>query len=120
MGKEDIETLGLTGVPSAELIERYYTTDFGNEVVMRELSCRLVTHFNLGIDPTTTPLIGRDRKQIVINGVGATLDRYIEWAEDDHPDHVGVILDTLLTEPETEEYDIHRQAIAGRLGIALS
>ncbi|HVV66925.1 MAG TPA: hypothetical protein VHB72_02535 [Candidatus Saccharimonadales bacterium] len=101
-------------ISHAELIDRFYETE-GDPAIGRELSVRLFKHACLASDPSTTPLIGRDGKQVQGDNGPLTLADYVNFATAHHPHALEGILDFLMEQPGTPEYEETRTDMIGRL-----
>lgn len=99
-----------------ELIDIFYETE-GDAEVGRELSVRIFEHAGFPADPTTTPLIGRDGKPVQQDGKGLTLADYVNFAAQHHFEAVESILDFLMMEKQSPNYETMRATILARLNI---
>ncbi len=97
-----------------ELIDQFYVSE-GNPVIGKELAVRIFAHANFTDDPNTTPLIGRDGKQVVQAGQPLVLSDYVNFAVTHHFDAVEGILDFLRMKSGTQDYETVRQSVVGRL-----
>jgi len=100
----------------ADLVDRFYATQ-GDPVIGRELSIRLFAHADIPIDPGTAPLIGRDGTQIQLDGRPLTLADYVNYAAGHHLEAVESILNFLMAQPGTQDYEATHATIQSRLNI---
>jgi hypothetical protein len=103
----------------AELIDRFYATE-GDPDMGRELSIRLFAHADFADDPMTAPLIGGDGKRVQEDGKPLVLADYINFAAGHHFEALESILDFLMMEPGTPDYETMRATMLGRLNAGSS
>lgn len=99
------------------LINQFFKTK-GNPDIGRELSIRYFEHAGFTGDPLTTPLIGRDGKQVQHNGQLLVLADYVNFAADHHFEALTVpkgVFESLLMEPGTPDYEDMCASVLARL-----
>lgn len=101
-------------VEHAALIEKFYETE-GDPDIGRELSLRILAHAEFPGNPIATPLIGRDGMPVQQDGVSLSLADYVNFAVGHHFEAVESILDFLMMQKGSPDYDTMRAAIVARL-----
>jgi len=98
----------------AELIDRFYETE-GDPAIGTELSVRLFAHAGVPADPRTEPLRGRDGTQVQLGGKLLMLADYVNYAAMHHFEAVEDILSFLMMQSGTQDYEMVRATMVGRL-----
>lgn len=98
----------------AELIDRFYATE-GDPAIGTELSVRLLAHAGIPVNPRTAPLIGRDGRQVLLDGKPLALADYVNYAARHHFEAVEGILDFLMLQPGTQDYELKHATMMSRL-----
>lgn len=115
-GSSESSETGLRNVEleHSDLIDRFYESE-GDPVIGTELSVRIFQHASFMGDPIVTPLLGGNGEQVIDDGKPLVLADYINFATKHHPDAVEQILDFLLLEAGTKEFEDIKSVILRRL-----
>jgi hypothetical protein len=97
-----------------ELVDLFYERD-ADPAVGQEIAVRYFEHAGFTDDSRTTPLIGRDGKQVQEDGRQLFLVDYINYAAKHHSEALDSILSFLLMRPGEQDYEDMRASILARL-----
>lgn len=104
-----------------EIVDLFYEKNTNDpeaaQEVGQEVAVRFFEHAGLTDDPRTTPLIGRDGKQVQEDGRPLFFVDYINYAARHHPNALDSILSFFLMEPGEQEYEDMRAVILAKLEV---